>query len=194
MRLVLMMSLIILSLAGLVTAAPIGSPGTPCSDLQTAPGQCTTSSGFGNSSALADIVFNLLNDPGTLNLGIFVVPGDVVLFEHSTGSFNNPASWSDLVRFTTGANSSIATMFADGEAGTGPFTLSANAVSIVETQTGTGTDADFTVYTAGSATYNVHSDAALTPEPGEPMEGTPEPSTLTLFVGGVLLLIGRARR
>jgi hypothetical protein len=194
MRLFLMMSLIIVSLGGLVTGAPIGSPGTPCSDLgQPAPGPCTAS-GSNDSSAFASIVFDLLNDPGTLDLGIFVVPGDVVLFEHSNGSLSNPASWSDLVRFTTGANSSTATIFADGEAGTGPFTLSANAVSIVETQTGTGTDADFTVYTAGSATYNVHSDAALTPEPGEPMEGTPEPSTLTLFVGGALLLIGRARR
>jgi hypothetical protein len=140
-------------------------------------------------------LFNLLNDPGTVNLGIFVVPGDVVLFEHaSSGSLTDPASWSDLVRFTTGPNSSFATMFADGEAGTGPFTLSLNAVSIVETQVGTGTDTDFTVYTAGSATYNVHSDAALTPEPGEPMEGTPEPSTLTLLIGGSLLLIGRARQ
>jgi hypothetical protein len=185
------------SLTGVATAAALLSPGIPCSDLgQPAPGPCTAGSTGSSASAspFADVLFNLVNDPGTVNLGIFVVPGDVVLFEHANGSLTNPASWSDLVRFTTGPNSSFATMFADGEAGTGPFTLSLNAVSIVETQVGTGTDTDFTVYTAGSATYNVHSDAALTPEPGEPMEGTPEPSTLTLLIGGSLLLIGRARQ
>jgi hypothetical protein len=110
---------------------------------------------------------------------------------------SNPTTWSDLVHFADGPNGSTATMFADGEAGVilpPGFGLSNNAVSIVEVQTGTGTDADFTVYTAGTATYNVHSDAALTPEPPEPMEGTPEPSTVTLFLGGSLLLIGRARR
>jgi hypothetical protein len=187
--------------AGVATAAPLGSPGTPCSDLgQTAPGPClppSTVSSSGAPSALANILFDLVNDPGTLNFGIFVVPGDVVLFEHPGGSLTAPTTWSDVVRFTTGANSSSATIFADGENGVilpAGFQLSANAVSIVEVQTGTGTDADFTVYTAGTATYNVHSDAALTPEPGEPMEGTPEPSTLTLFIGGSLLLIGRARR
>ena len=193
-RILPLMVIIATSLASVATAAV--SPGTPCSDLgQPAPGPCTGSTGSSTSpSAFADVMFNLVNDPGTVNLGIFVVPGDVVLFEHANGSLTNPASWSDLVRFTTGPNSSFATMFADGEAGTGPFTLSSNAVSIVEVQTGTGTDADFTVYTAGTATYNVHSDAALTPEPPEPMEGTPEPSTLALFIGGSLLLIGRARR
>jgi len=149
------------------------------------------------TSALATVLFNLVNDPGTQDLGIFVVPGDVVLFEHPGGSLTAPATWSDVVRFTTGANSSNATMLADGETGVilpPNFTLSTNAVSIVEVQTGTGTDADFTVYTAGSATYNVHSDAALNPEPPEPTEGTPEPSTLTLLIGGSLLLIGRARQ
>ena len=195
LRILPLMVIISTSLTGVATAALL-SPGIPCSDLgQPAPGPCVAGSTSSSSvSALADVLFNLLNDPGTVNLGIFVVPGDVVLFEHANGSLTNPASWSDLVRFTTGPNSSFATMFADGEAGTGPFTLSLNAVSIVETQVGTGTDTDFTVYTAGSATYNVHSDAALTPEPGEPMEGTPEPSTLTLLIGGSLLLIGRARR
>lgn len=149
------------------------------------------------SSAFANILFDLVNDPGTVNLGIFVVPGDVVLFEHPGGSLTAPTTWSDVVRFTTGADSSSATIFADGETGVvlpPGFQLSAKAVSIVETQTGTGTDADFTAYIAGSATYNVHSDAALNPEPPEPMEGTPEPSTLTLIIGGALLLIGRARR
>ena len=198
MRLLWILPLVVIiasTLAGVATAAVVVTPGTPCSDLgQPAPGPCVAGSSSSSSASALAILFNLVNDPGTLNLGIFVVPGDVVLFEHANGSLSNPASWSDLVRFTTGPNSSFATMFADGEAGTGPFTLSANAVSIVETQTGTGTDADFTVYTAGSATYNVHSDAALTPEPVEPMEGVPEPSTLTLFIGGSLLLVGFARR
>jgi hypothetical protein len=197
LRILPLMVIIATAFAGVATAAVLLSPGIPCSDLgQPAPGPCVAGSTSNSTSrsAFADVLFSLLNDPGTVNLGIFVVPGDVVLFEHANGSLTNPASWSDLVRFATGANGSTATMFADGEAGTGPFTLSANAVSIIETQTGTGTDADFTVYTAGTATYNVHSDAALTPEPGEPMEGTPEPSTLTLLIGGSLLLIGRARQ
>ena len=199
MRLSWIVSLLWFSMAGVVLAAPLGSPGTPCSDLgQTAPGPCLPppppSAGLSVPSSLAAVIFDLLNDPGTVNLGIFVVPGDVVLFEHPGGSLTAPTTWSDVVRFATGANSSTATIFADGENGVilpQNFQLSANAVSIVETQTGTGTDADFTVYTAGSATYNVHSDAALTPEPGEPTEGTPEPSTLALFIGGSLLLIGR---
>jgi len=199
-RILPLMVIIATSLAGAATAAALLSPGTPCSDLgQPAPGPCDTgtTSSSTSRSAFADVLFNLVNDPGTQNLGIFVVPGDVVLFEHPGGSLTAPATWSDVVRFTTGSKSSSATMLADGENGVilpPGFTLSANAVSITEVQTGTGTDADFTVYTAGSATYNVHSDAALTPEPPEPMEGTPEPSTLTLFIGGSLLLIGRARR
>jgi hypothetical protein len=197
LRILPLMVIIATALTGVATAAALLTPGIPCSDLgQPAPGPCVAGSTSSSTSrsAFADVLFNLLNDPGTVNLGIFVVPGDVVLFEHANGSLNNPATWSDLVRFTTGPNSSFATMFADGEAGTGPFTLSLNAVSIVETQVGTGADTDFTVYTAGSATYNVHSDTALTPEPLEPMEGTPEPSTLTLLIGGSLLLIGRARQ
>jgi len=197
LRIFPLMVFIATALAGVATAALL-SPGTPCSDLgQPAPGPCVAGS-TSSSSALATVLFNLVNDPGTQNLGIFVVSGDVVLFEHPGGSLTAPTTWSDVVRFTTGANSSSATILADGENGVilpANFQLSANAVSIVEVQTGTGTDADFTVYTAGSATYNVHSDAALNPEPSEPMEGTPEPSTLTLLIGGsLLLLIGRARR
>jgi len=200
LRILPLMVTIATALTGVATAAAILAPGTPCSDLsQPAPGPCVagSTSSSTSSSAFADVLFDLVNDPGTVNLGIFVVPGDVVLFEHAGGSLTAPATWSDVVRFTTGANSSSATILADGESGVilpPAFSLSANAVSIVEVQTGTGTDADFTVYTAGSATYNVHSDAALNPEPPEPMEGTPEPSTLTLLIGGSLLLVGRARQ
>src|SRR5579864_1937909 len=200
LRILPLMVIIATALAGVATAAALLSPGIPCSDLgQPAPGPCVAGSTSSSTSrsAFADVLFNLVNDPGTQDLGIFVVPGDVVLFEHPGGSLTAPTTWSDVVRFTTGANSSSATIFADGENGVilpANFQLSANAVSIVEVQTGTGTDADFTVYTAGIATYNVHSDAALNPEPPEPMEGTPEPSTLTLLIGGSLLLIGRARQ
>jgi hypothetical protein len=199
-RILPLMVIIATSLAGVATAAALLSPGTPCSDIgQPAPGPCVAGSNGSSTSpsAFADVLFNLVNDPGTQNLGIFVVPGDVVLFEHTGGSLMAPTTWSDVVRFTTGPNSSSATILADGENGVilpPGFTLSANATSIVEVQTGTGTDADFTVYTAGSATYNVHSDAALTPEPPEPMEGTPEPSTLTLLIGGSLFLVGRTLR
>ena len=200
LRILLLVLINAIAFTGVATAAALLSPGIPCSDLgQPAPGPCTdgSSSSSRASKAFANVLFNLVNDPGTVNLGIFVVPGDVVLFEHPGGSVTAPATWSDVVRFTTGANSSSATILADGENGVtlpANFQLSGNAVSIVEVQTGTGTDADFTVYTAGSATYNVHSDAALNPEPPEPTEGTPEPSTLTLLIGGSLLLIGRARR
>jgi len=199
LRILPLMVIVATALTGVATAAALLSPGIPCSDLgQPAPGPCVAGSTSSSAtSALATVLFNLVNDPGTQDLGIFVVPGDVVLFEHPGGSLTAPATWSDVVRFTTGANSSSATILADGETGVilpPNFTLSTNAVSIVEVQTGTGTDADFTVYTAGSATYNVHSDAALNPEPPEPTEGTPEPSTLTLLIGGSLLLIGRARQ
>ena len=197
LRVLPLVVIIVSALGGVATAQSVVLPGRPCSDLgQPAPGPCGIATSSSGPSSLA-VLFNLLNDPGTLSLGIFVVPGDVVLFEHPGGSLTAPTTWSDVVRFTTGANGSTATIFADNENGVilpPGFQLSANAVSIIETQVGTGTDADFTVYTAGTATYNIHSDAALTPEPGEPVEGTPEPSTLTLFIGGSLLLVGRFRR
>jgi hypothetical protein len=197
LRILPQMAIMMVALASVATAAI--SPGTPCSDLgQPAPGSCVAGDRILSSArfALEDILFDLVNDPGTLDLGIFVVPGDVVLFEHPGGSMSDPTTWSDVVRFTTGTQSSSATIFADGETGVilpPGFQLSANAVSIVEVQNGTGTDADFTVYIAGTATYQIHSDAALTPEPFEPGEA-PELSTLTLFIGGSLLLVGFARR
>ena len=88
LRILTLMVIIMSALTGVATAAI--SPGTPCSDLQTAPGPCVagTITGSSGPSALADILFDLINDPGTLNLGIFVVPGDVVLFEHPGGSLN----------------------------------------------------------------------------------------------------------
>jgi hypothetical protein len=68
-------------------------------------------------------LFNLLNDPGDTNLGVFVVPGDVVLFEHPpVGPLTNspnPSTWSDLLHFSNiaGIAGSTATIFADLENG-----------------------------------------------------------------------------
>jgi hypothetical protein len=191
--------LVALSLAGAnLDAQNLIAPGTPCADIGVPTGPCTASPSTGPSSAVAiQALFDLIFDPGDNNLGVFVVPGDVVLFEHPpVGSLVNPvpSTWSDVVHFQNipGVFGSTATLFADGETGVllpVGFTLSANAVGIVETQTGTGTDADFTLYTAGSNTYQVHSDAALTPEPPEPGEGVPEPAT-SLLIGGGLAIAG----
>jgi hypothetical protein len=185
--------------AGPAASAVVGpTPGAPCSDFVA--GSAGPCDGLATPAAVptvSDPSFVLANDPGTVDLRIFVVPGDVVLFEHSNGTFGDPTTWSDVVEFRSGPNSSTATTFPDGENGVllpGGFALSSNAVSTLETQTGTGTDADATVYTAGSAVYQIHSDAALTPEPFEPSESVPEPSILALLVGGSLLLVNRTRR
>ena len=178
------------ALAGTVLALAV--PGLPCTDLNSlSVGPCVAGS---TPTLAAGSLFDLTSDPGTVNLGVFVIPGDVVICEHPANcSLTNPAGWSDLLRFADAKGGSTATLFADAEGGVGlplGFALSLNALSIVETQTGFGDDRDFTVYTAGTNVYNVHSDAALTPEPGEPSE-TPEPSTLALFAGGALILGAR---
>lgn len=197
MRIHRTLPLIVLAVAafvGPVAAGTIvlsGGPGTPCADDPT--GGCFSSTSV-KPGTLS--LFDLINDPGTVDLGIFVVPGDVVMFERPNGSLTDPATWSDVVRFETGPNSSTATIFADDENGVilpPDFVLSLNALSILEVQTGNGDDSDFTVYTAGSATYNIHSDAALDPEPEEPTEGTPEPATVGLLAGGLLVVAARAR-
>jgi len=171
------------------------APGTPCVDIGVLTGPCTAiPSPPGISSNVGiQALFNLLNDPGNTNLNMFVVPGDVVLFEHPpVGPVTNPpnpSAWSDLLHFTNipGIAGSTATIFADLENGVVGlpvgFTLSANAVGILEIQQGTGTDADFTVYNAGSNTYQVHSDAA---SPEIPDPEVPEPSTFILIGGGLV--------
>ena len=164
-----------------VPGAAVLLPGMPCPNPDVS---CSVSPG---TSTAADPTFVLPNDPGMVRLGIFVVPGDVVLFETPNGLLTDSSTWSDVVQFSdspTGAGS-IATTFPDAE----PvgillppgFSLSTNAVGITETQTGVGSDAvDFTTYTAGSAVYQIHSDSPQN-ELTEPMEGTPEPATMGLL-------------
>ena len=177
--------------------APIGSPGTPCADIGVLSGPCTAPST--TPSAIATpLAFTFDIFDGNNPLGIFVVPGDVVVFEAPNGSSSNPATWSDLVRFQNfpGAGQSTATQFSDLENGLPPFTLSANFQTVVEIQTGTGTEADITNYTAGTTIYHIHSDAAspeLQPEPGGDV---PEPSTLLLLGSGLVAasVFARCRR
>ena len=135
----------------------------------------------------------ILNDPSITNLGVFVVPGTVVLCEVATsvGScLNSPVTqWSDVLLFfdlPNGGGSAVQ-VFADLENGVvllpAGFALSANAVSILEQLSGTGNDAiDFTDYTAGNQVYRIHSDA-INPEIPDPE--TPEPSTLVLLGSGL---------
>jgi hypothetical protein len=148
------------------------------------------------ASAL-DPLFVLPSDPGNVHLPIFVVPGDVVLFETASGSLADPSTWSDVVEFSNvaGVHGSFAQTFPDAE-GVGiilpaGFTLSANAVGIFETLIGIGSDAtDFTDYTAGSATYQIHSDCASKAcELQEPRE-TPEPATISLLGLGLAAVFG----
>ena len=199
-KIVLLSALLLLSVAH-VRAQNLLLPGTPCADVGVPTGPCTAIPGPSIGSVTIQAVFNLIFDPGDNNLGVFVVPGDVVMFEHPpVGPLTptQPSLWSDVVRFRNipGVVGSTATIFADDETGVilppGFFPLSANAVAILEVQTGTGTDADFTVYIAGSNTYQIHSDAALTPEPFEPGEA-PEPSTLLLVAAGLGIAITQRR-
>src|SRR5262249_41939722 len=125
---------------------------------------------------------------------------DVVLFENPNGSLTSPVTtWSDVVHFQdspTGGQS-IAIMYADLENGVilpAGFTLSANAVGIVEIQIGAGNDNDFTNYTPSGSniTYTIHSDAAGNEIPDPE---TPEPGTLILFGGGMAVIgLFRLRR
>src|SRR5215467_6885057 len=80
------------------------APGTPCADIGILTGPCAATSSSGTTispNVGIQALFNLLNDPGNTNLNMFVVPGDVVLFEHPpVGPVTNPpnpALWSDLL-------------------------------------------------------------------------------------------------
>jgi len=135
-------------------------------------------------------------------LNAFVVPGTVVLCEQVSPNgclTSSRTTWSDVVQFSDGPNGSIATMYADNEAGVvlpPGFTVSANDVSLTEIQTGFGDDRDFTSYTPSQGTtYTIHSDCAGAgceiPDPE-----IPEPSTLMLLGSGLVAggLLHRLRR
>lgn len=120
------------------------------------------------------------------------MPRDLIVFEHlAGGSFSDPKTWSDLVHF----DSNSYTMYSDGENGFSSIpggSLSLNATAITEVQTGTGTEADITIYQAGSATYNVHSDAAGN-EGSEGGSDVPEPSTFALLAAGGIFVLAMRR-
>jgi hypothetical protein len=181
------------------TIAQAQTPGTPCLNQDVA---CTANPNLlGVSPSAPGFTFTLPTDPGVVHLPIFVVPGDVVLFETPNGMLADPTTWSDVVEFSSvpGVHGSFATTFPDAEpvgillpAG---FALSRNALGILETTTGTGSDAvDSTPYTAGAALYNIHSDCsgASPCEAKEPPE-TPEPATISLLGLGLaaVLRLGR---
>jgi hypothetical protein len=162
------------------------TPGTPCSDITGENAPCTGTTPASAGILAADPVFNLA-DPSVTNLGIFVVPGDVVLFETADGNLRDQSTWSDVVHFEDLANGggSSATVYPDLDPGIQlplGFALSANAVGQFEDAVNPST-----TYIAGSATYNIFSDCA---GPGceipEPNEGTPEPATAGLLGSGLL--------
>jgi hypothetical protein len=123
------------------------------------------------------------------NLGIFVVPGDAVLFETANGSLTDMSTWSDVVHFEnlSSVPGSTAIVYFDLDPGIQlppGFVLSANAVGIFESTT-----KGVTAYTAGSAVYNVASDCSgPSCEITEPGEGgsVPEPATAGLLGSGLL--------
>src|SRR5579872_5064980 len=151
-----MRHLIVILVAGVLTAAMASGsavsslPGTPCSDVVGNNVPCTGTPSITATTNSNDPTFDLANDPGVVALlgatggGIFVVPGDVVLFETTNGNLQDQSTWSDVVRFSNSRGGSIATTFPDAEPVgillPGGFTLSGNAVGLMETTTGTSSD------------------------------------------------------
>lgn len=202
----LVLILIVALTSTTITKAQTLMPGSPCPDQAAGPcdangnpigGTPTTATSFAGTAT----TIVLPNDPGVVPLRMFVVPGDVVLFETSPGSLGDQKTWSDVVEFSdppTGGTS-IATTFADAE----PvgillppgFSLSANAQGLAEITTGQGLDStDFTTYIAGNNIYQIHSDCSSAGcEASEPPE-TPEPATITLLgLGLAALRFGRSK-
>ena len=168
------------------------SPGTPCSVITGVNAPCDSTKTPSTAIRTAGPVFRL-GDPSITNLGIFVVPGDAVLFETSTGSLGDQSTWSDVVHFADSPNGSgsTATVYFDLDPGVVlpvGFVLSANAVGIPEDPVN-----NFTVYNPSGATYNVFSDCAgpgcEIPEPTE----TPEPITAGLLGSGLVVVLLRLR-
>src|SRR5947208_16160900 len=103
---ILLMLVLCLSAARVYSQSNLVIPGTPCADIGVPTGPCSAIPPTPGISSNVGIqaLFNLLNDPGSVNLGMFVVPGDVVLFEHPpVGPLTNPpnpSTWSDLLHFS----------------------------------------------------------------------------------------------
>jgi hypothetical protein len=187
----------VLFLAAITANATVSTtPGTPCVDITGDNAPCTGTTPPSAAILAADPVFNL-GDPSVTNLGIFVVPGDAVLFETANGNLGDQSTWSDVVHFEDSPNGggSTATVYFDLDPGVilpNGFVLSANAVGQLEDAA-----ASSSAYIAGSATYNIFSDCS---GPGceipEPKEGVPEPATAGLLGSGLVaaLLIRRRFR
>jgi hypothetical protein len=176
------------------SAIVVTTPGTPCADITGENAPCTGNTPPSAAILAADPAFNLI-DPSVTNLGIFVVPGDVVLFETANGNLTDQSTWSDVVHFEDLANGggSSATVYPDLDPGIQlppNFALSANAVGQLEDPA-----VNFTTYIAGTATYNIFSDCS---GPGcevhEPNEGVPEPATAALLGSGLVVAFLVRRR
>jgi hypothetical protein len=85
-----MNELLVVLIGGLIAAAMASGsavvlPGTPCTDIVSSDTACTATIGTAVTNGL-DPLFDLASDPGVVHLPIFVVPGDVVLFESPNGT------------------------------------------------------------------------------------------------------------
>jgi PEP-CTERM motif len=185
-----------LTAAVTLNASALIAPGTSCIDVTGQNSPCTASPTGSSQVQGADPTFNL-TDPSVTNLGLFVVPGDVVLFESANGTLADQTTWSDVIHFedVAGVAGSTATVYFDLDPGINlppNFVLSTNAVGISENPVGTGGPGDFTTYTAGSAVYNVFSDSPCCEIPE--VEKVPEPAAAGLLGMGLIAAFMLRRR